>query len=148
MIYFLSLTCLIQVVSFKIEAMEAVLWLVKHIYFFDSHGIMILPTKVTMKFGFYHIFEPLNQANLTCFWHMTLQLIKKKHLDYILSIFFAFVVFHFSRKITIMSNNVDEFGLYYFFDPLIFDSLIFFDQANLICFWYMSSEVILKEEIR
>ena len=82
---------------------------------------------------------PPDQTNLICFWHMSLKLIKEQYLGYILSIFMClFVVFDFPWKLP-LCGQTDNFGSYPIFAPPPLN------QANMICFWQMSSKLIKKK---
>ena len=86
------------------------------------------------KFGSYPSLDPLDQANLTWFWHVSSKLIKEKYSGYILNIFMWFRCFLFIQENYPYSVKINNYVSDAYFDPL--------DQANLICFRHMSSKLI------
>ena len=72
------------------------------------------------------------------FWYMSSKLIKGKCLYYILSIFVWFCCFQiFQENYTYAVDNLDS---YHISDPL--------DQANLICFWGISSKLMKEKYLK
>ena len=94
-----------------------------------GHDNMVKPLQGMFKMNdLAHIISLIlqDQANLICFWHMSSKLIKKKYLDYILSIVCVLLLFLvFPGKLS-LCGQVNNFAPYPIFDPL--------DQANWICF--------------
>ena len=70
------------------------------------------------KFGSYPSLDPLDQASLTWFWHMSSKLIKEKYSGYILNIFMWFCCFLFIQENYPYSVKINNYVSDAYFHPL------------------------------